>query len=118
MTKFGYFVAKNNGSTGFVTVAMTRPPKEDQEQNHKVSFSFCTPSKKWAFQKKIGRTVAEGRLKSGQIIDVSVRGTIPDVMKAALNKAIDEKSVPSWVIKAAKNKTLVYGLSEKVQDIK
>jgi hypothetical protein len=125
MTKFGYFVSKNPhrpNSPRFGTVAMTRPDKDDADQTHRVSFAFITQNRgdePEVFKKSFGRNTAEDRLKNGDgVIEINMRGSIPDVMRAALDLAIKSKvEMPSWVRKAHKQKTLVYGLSEKAAQV-
>jgi hypothetical protein len=58
MIKFGYFSAPINSRKGYVTVAITRPEKDDSTQNHFASFAFCSP--KDQFRKSQGRLMAEG----------------------------------------------------------
>ncbi len=110
MTKFGYFFTTTAHSKrqGYITVALTRPSKEDADQTHLVSFSFCSP--KDVFSKQKGRLIAEGRLNTGRSIELNVRGTVPAVVKAAMEKAITDGIVPSWVSKAYKRNKLSYGL--------
>lgn len=122
MIKFGYFVSKDSrrpNSTRFGTVAIARPAKDDADQTHRVSFAFITQNRKAdepeIFTKVLGRSTAENRLKSDDgVVEINMRGTIPNVMRAALDLAIKSNmKMPSWVRKAHKQKTLVYGLSEK-----
>lgn len=112
MTKFGYFFTDTNTKRpGYITVALTRPSKDETDQKHLVSFSFCSPRD--VFSKKKGRTIAEGRLNTGRTIELEVRGTVPSVVKAAMKKAITDGIVPSWVTKAYKRNKLNYGLSQE-----
>ncbi len=111
MTKFGYFFTTNSKRPGYITVALTRPSKEETDQKHLISFSFCSP--KDSFNKKKGRMIAEGRLNTGRTIELDIRGTVPSVVKAAMEKAIADGIVPSWVAKAHKRNKLSYGLSHE-----
>jgi hypothetical protein len=110
MVKFGYFSANTAKRTGYITVAITRPIKDDPEQKHLCSFSFCSP--KDSFSKVLGRRIAEGRLEINKCIELKVRGTIPTVIKVAMKEMIVQGNVPSWVLKAYKRNKLEYGLTK------
>lgn len=113
-TKFGYFFTTNGTKRpGYITVALTRPSKDEADQKHLVSFAFCSP--KDVFSKTKGRMIAEARINTGRekVIELDVRGTVPSVVKAAMEKAIADGLVPSWVAKAHKRNKLCYGLSQK-----
>jgi hypothetical protein len=109
MIKFGYFFAKSaTKRPGYVTIAITRPDKNDPNQKHLASFSFCSP--KDCFKKTLGRKIAENRLLAQKCIEINVSGTVPVVINAAMQEAISNKMVPSWVSKAHKRNNLQYGL--------
>jgi hypothetical protein len=109
MTKFGYFFAQTHKRSGYVTVAINRPDKDDPNQKHFASFSFCSP--KDCFSKTLGRKIAENRLNANKCIEIMVSGTVPMVITTAMESAIAQGLVPSWVIKAQKRKKLHYGLN-------
>ncbi len=111
-TRFGYFFTTNGTKRpGYITVALTRPSKDETDQKHLVSFAFCSP--KDVFSKTKGRLIAEGRINTGRIMELDVCGTVPSVIKTAMEKAIADGLVPSWVAKAHKRNKLSYGLSQK-----
>ena len=115
MTKFGHLCTLTNPKNpGYITVALTRPSKDDADQKHFVAFSFCSP--KDTFSKKKGRLITEGRLSSGRVMEINIRGTVSSVIKASVQKAVLEGLVPSWVAKAYKQNKLNYSLSKKTEN--
>jgi hypothetical protein len=113
-TKFGYFHTSTTAKPGYVTVAITRADKDAPDQRHYAALSFCSP--KDVFSKVKGRMIAENRLNAKKhVIEVSLAGSIPEVVKAVMQKVIDDKLVPSWVIKAHKRNRLNYGLNRNIE---
>lgn len=118
MIKYGYYsvpvfseTKQNSNRRGVVTVAIYRPDKNDPEQEHKASFAFCSP--KDNFKKVLGRKIAENRLNSPKAkhkITVKFRGSVSQVIDKALEKAVTEGLVPTWVFKAYKKDNIHYGL--------
>jgi hypothetical protein len=109
-TKFGYFFTESltSNKAGYITVAITRPSRETEDQQHLAAFSFCSP--KDQFNKALGRKVAESRLKSKKALEIRMQGSVADVVEEAMHTAIREKLVPSWVAKAYKRELIGYGL--------
>lgn len=109
-TKFGYFYTTTTTKPGYITVAITRADKDAPDQRHFAALSFCSP--KDVFSKTLGRKIAENRLASKKhVIEVSLAGSIPEVVKAVMQKAVEEKLVPAWVKKAYSRDQLHYGLN-------
>lgn len=113
-TKYGYFfIEAPFKRPGYITVAITRPDKEDPDQKHLASFSFCSP--KDHFNKKIGRAIATGRLKTDRVITLNLAGSVSEVVKEALNQAVMINQVPSWVRKAYLRGRIGFGLNRNPQ---
>jgi hypothetical protein len=123
MIKYGY-IKIDTIRPGFVSVVVNRPDKDDPNQKHYVSFAFCSP--KDSFVKSKGRRIAEGRLtkmltaESGDLehhkcVMVNLRGSIQDVIQAALNRAIQNGMAPSWVVRAQRRGQISYGLSSQTR---
>lgn len=110
-TKFGYFFTESltSNKAGYITVAITRPDRDDAEQRHLAAFSFCSP--KDQFNKAKGRKVAEARLSSKKALEICMDGSVSEVVEEAMITAIREKLVPSWVAKAYKRELIGYGLN-------
>jgi|SRR3989304_1125419 len=125
-TKFGYLKATvGKNKYGYVCIALQIPPKGTKPIDCKAGFSFCSPSD--LFNKKIARKIAEGRLyvwKDNYIVkgfNPRLRFTfipekepfsIIDVFIKALAILIFDNTVPKWLLKAAKESNIVFGLSE------
>lgn len=109
--KFGYFkVQLKDSRKGFVTVAIIRPEKDNPNQDHRAAFAFC--SYRDTFKKKVGRAIAEGRLLANKnTIHINHTGTVSQVIGKALEEAIINKIVPSWVGRAHKRNAIKYRLT-------
>jgi hypothetical protein len=113
MIKYGYFSTpvQNNTRKRWVTIAIDRPEKDSPTQVHKASFAFC--STKDNFVKQIGRRMASGRLiKNKNTVSYEYSGDIHQAIATALEMAIKNNMVPTWVVKSYNNKTLVQGLKK------
>jgi len=106
MLKYGYFKVNTLSGTGYVCVALCRP--EVNETRHTASFSFCSPKEK-SFSKKRGRTIANGRLEIGKLVEFNYTGDITGAFIKALTTALNDYLLPSWVVKKM-NKGIVFGM--------
>lgn len=109
--KFGYFHTSTN-QPQYVTVAISRPSKDDEDQRHYAAFSFCDPVRdpKDVFVKARGRNITKGRLNSKEFtIEVDGSCKIYDVIQGAIKKAVELRIVPSWVRRTYKDGMLCYG---------
>lgn len=114
--KFGYFHTSTK-QPRYVTVAISRPGKDDEDQTHYAAFSFCDPVRdpKDVFIKSKGRNITKGRLNSKDFtIEVDGSKKIYDVIQGAIKKAVDLRIVPSWVRRAYKDGELCYGTRGEV----
>ena len=115
--KYGYFTVPYSPSKkGIITVAITRPNKDDPNQRHVAAFSFCSP--KDVFTKVWGRRIAENRLglvderrREAQLVEINYRGPVSEVINSALDKAVKENKVPTWVKRAYQKENVYYGLN-------
>jgi len=109
--KIGYFQVKTKNGTGYICVAMDRPPK-DTTTLHTAAFSFCSP--KDSFDKAMARKIAEGRLAITRHYFVSFNfiGPTKDAMKMALRCASETNMLPSWVRKPLESGNILFGLTD------
>lgn len=137
--RIGYFQAKGYASndTGYICVALKRPPKGSKSKDYSCAFSFCSPED--VFNKKLARKIALSRLfkeyrvenkskichftsSADNLTEVFIEG-----MKYAVDNSIDIRKyrkqiqrgefqpspkdmsyVPLW----AKNRNLTFGLTQ------
>lgn len=116
MIKYGYFVTyPETKKTGYITVAVNRPGKDDKDQTHNVSFAFCSPKDNKKFSKSHGRNIAEKRLLSGKsrysVDIVNNSCNVSEIIEAALLEIANKNIVPSWVARAIKTNRIQKGLS-------
>lgn len=104
--RFGYFQAKTIDGTGYICVALYRPPKGSSEE-HRAGFSFCSP--KDFFNKSLARKIAVGRLENG--CDVSFKSTA-STKEACVEALRYARRIPSWVVRAIKKQGLIVGLTQ------
>jgi hypothetical protein len=105
MIKYGHYAVKIgececNQKTGYITIAISRPSKEDNDQTHIAGFSFCSPNDHFA--KADGRERALLRMINKEGVTVVHNGTLAEVIAKAVDTAFEQKIVPNWLSKARK----------------
>ena len=115
-----YFQALDIGEskkTGYVCMAMLRPPRGDCEREYSCAFSFCSPHEE--FSKKVAREMAIGRLsKNNHTITFNYEASnLNEVFGHGLCLVAQSEdcavNVPGWLKKANKNFKIKFGLSSK-----
>jgi hypothetical protein len=115
MVKFGYFVIPGVKTRYAVAAVEKVVSKEYNMVDYEVAFSFCSAQDH--FNKKRGRTIAEGRLHSNKCIVlsypkdecVSTSSVLHDTLFFAVNNN-EDKTLPSWFVRAYKSMRLLWGL--------
>jgi hypothetical protein len=118
MIKYSYFKVTVPGQkrSGYISMAIDRPGKDNPDQTHSASFAFCSP-KEITFVKSVGRNKAKGLLSANsnsRKVTINTSGQLPEVAEKLLKLAIEQDITPSWVNKAYKRGNVRYGLSDKL----
>lgn len=106
----GYLRIESRGVTLTVAVALRR-----DGDNYEAAFAFC--NSKDEFNKKIGRTIAIGRLNSDKVVRFTSKANAGQAMIDALRAAKVEGAIPGRVAKLlhpAKKAKVHVGLSDMV----
>jgi hypothetical protein len=90
-------------------MALDRPSKDNTDQTHRAAFAIC--STKDEFNKKMGRTIATGRLnKDDTTVKLCKQGTLYDISYDLLEKAIEHDIIPQGISRTIRLNGTVWGL--------
>jgi hypothetical protein len=109
-TRNGYLRIESKGTTITVAVALRR-----NGDNYEAAFAFC--NSKDEFNKKIGRTIALGRLNSSKVVRFVSNTNAGQAMIEALRIAYREDAIPGRIAKLlqpSKQARIHVGLSDMV----
>lgn len=130
--KFAYFQAYTEQGTGYVCVALKRPPKNSvgEDNVYVAGFSFCSPKDARHFNKKRARIIAQSRIEGNSktcvsliVNDQSTLGNIfTDVLELSTRTSIEKqdkdgkimkyKVAPNWLVKSWHNGLVDFGLRQ------
>lgn len=126
-----YFTVKTNKGIGYVCVALQRPEKGSDSKTYKAAFSSYSPLDEKPFSKNNARNASIGRILNWRTDRKTVTGSpcltnprlqfdyidysnsnedkfnLKDVFVRALNLAMYNQNVPSWLYRA---QYIAYGL--------